>query len=364
MLTYAVSLSSTFISGFLLEEGELDITFTEWVPCASPKVPEDVAKLSYCFTRQLNYNHPRTTMLMFGPKNAPTGQVQYLYLPIGSKKLTASELTAARPSRGVVFQLTTLQGIPMCDVFKICQYWSFTRHGGEVGRTEMKIGMAIHYMKSTMFKAQIYGGTKEELTIMSLKWLQYAEKCCLNKAAVLPADIITEEQVVQTTEPGSGEKVQVRRSSFKRSGSPGPVGITAAATATAASFDVSVGTNATAATSTAATTSMSKSSELKAVMTVAPTTKSVAQTAQHPPRGEFALQMHVDVNYVLIILACTVLVLLVLLYRQSSYNSALVQQINLLSRKIDLSQTAMEISQRQSQSVVQKMEAFIKNMQK
>jgi len=344
----------------------LDITFTEWVPCTSPKVPEDVAKLSYCFTRQLNYNHPRTTMLMFGPKNAPTGQVQYLYLPIGSKKLTTSELMAARPSRGVVFQLTTLQGIPMCDVFKICQYWSFTRHGGEVGRTEMKIGMAIHYMKSTMFKAQIYGGTKEELTIMSLKWLQYAEKCCINKAAVLPADVVTEVQTVQTTEPNSGEKVQVRRSSFKRTGSPGPapVGIAAVATATAASFDVSLGTNELLKSPTASSATTSTPAELKAVVTVAPSTKPVAQAAQHQPHGEFALQMHVDVNYVLIILACAVLVLLVLLYRQSSYNSALVQQINLLSRKIELSQTAMEISLRQSQGVVQKMEAFINNMQK
>ena len=308
-------------------------------------------------------------MLMFGPKNAPTGQVQYLYLPIGSKKLTPSELLAARPSRGVIFQLTTLQGIPMCDVFKICQYWSFTRHGGEVGRTEMKIGMAIHYMKSTMFKAQIYGGTKEELTIMSLKWLQYAEKCCLNKAAVLPADVVTEEETVQTTEPGSGEKVQVRRSSFKRTGSPGPApaGIAAAATATAtaASFDVSVGTTETLKSPTASSAITSTPAELKAVMTVAPAAKPVVTQAAHQqPHGEFALQMHVDVNYVLIILACAVLVLLVLLYRQSSYNSALVQQINLLSRKIDQSQTAMEISMRQSQSVVQKMEAFINNLQK
>ena len=358
--------------GFLLEEGELDITFTEWMPLANPKVPEDVAKLSYSYSRQFTYSHVRTTMLMFGPKNAPTNQTQYLYLPIGSKKLTAAELLSARPTRGVIMTLTYFQGIPMCDVFKVLQYWSFDRHAGEAGRTEMKVGLAIHYMKSSMFKAQIYGGSKEELTVMSLKFLNYSEKLALSRFKALPAGFVLEEQTVQATQPGSGEKVQVRRSSLKKVDSaqdylivPAAASasepqhednsslLSAAISTAAVSVDVSVGATET-------TTLRSSNLAEKTLSVTAATPKAL----QAPHGGEFALQMHVDVNYILVILACAVIILLILLYRQSSYNSALVQQINLLSRKIDMSQTSMEISMRQSQNVVQKMEAFINNIQK
>jgi hypothetical protein len=77
-----------------------------------------------------------------------------------------------------------------------------------------------------------------------------------------------------------------------------------------------------------------------------------------------AVQINVDATQLVVILACAVLVLLVLLHRESAHNAALMQQINLLSRKIEMSQTSMEISLRQSQAVVSKMEAFINTIQK
>ena len=200
-----------------MEEGEIGVNYTEWVPLASGSVPEDVAKLPYCCSRQFNYSHVRTTMLMFGPKNAPTHQTQYLYLP-GARKvdpLDSAALAKMRPARGVIMTLTSFQGIPMCDVFKVLQYWSFERSAEDHSRTDMRVGLAIHYMKSSMFKGQIYSGSKEELTVQSLKWLAYAEKC----SHALPTEIaaaFVEEVVDHLEGEERRDAMQRRRSSLKK----------------------------------------------------------------------------------------------------------------------------------------------------
>lgn len=350
----------------MLEEGELEINYTEWVPCAA-SVPEDVAKLPYCYSRQFNYLHPRTTMLMFGPKNAPTMQTQYLYLPGGRKHAPdVASLGSVLPARGVIMTLTCFQGIPMCDVFKVLQYWSFELNAADTTRTEMRVGLAIHYMKSSMFKAQIYGGSKEELTVQSLKWLNYAEKCCQTLADVLPAAYV-EEQITIAEEgaPESAEKGHVRRSSLKRVSITGEAAVPTAEVEVAAEdipITAPVAVPALAPIISPAATAPSVPAATKQEPQKPVSTKQAAATSTAAAMD--VAPQALNMNHVVLILGCAVVVLMILLYRQSVHNSALVQQINLLNRKVEMSQTAMEISLRQSQSVVQKMESFINNIQK
>lgn len=105
--------------------------------------------------------------LMFGPKNAPATQVQYLYLPckeniVGGAK-SFDDLKGFKPLRGLVLTITQFDGIPMADVFKVMQYWTFESNSSSSQSCMVRVGVAMHYIKSTMFKSQILNGTKEEL---------------------------------------------------------------------------------------------------------------------------------------------------------------------------------------------------------
>ena len=53
---------------FLKDNGDLEINGTEWTAYSQEKVPEDLAKFSFDKIRKVSYSHPRTSMLMFGPK--------------------------------------------------------------------------------------------------------------------------------------------------------------------------------------------------------------------------------------------------------------------------------------------------------
>lgn len=306
---------------------------------------------------------------MFGPKNAPTMQTQYLYLPGWNKNtqpLTSSLLDNARPARGVIMTLTSFQGIPMCDVFKVLQYWSFEWNHGDHNRTEMRVGLAIHYMKTSMFKAQIYGGSKEELTVQSLKWLNYAEKCSHGQPSEMASTIVEEVVCEAGTDRVTG---QVRRSSLKR--------LSFSGTAEAGEEGVGQGVDGTVSGEIALSSSGSASSGGVSISTAAAagvdkdTSTTTTATTAAMMQVNTALQLvtnivgeDLDLRYILLILICTVLLLVVLLYRQSAYNTTLVQQINILSRRIEMGQTAAEISLRQSQAVLAKMEALINNIQK
>lgn len=156
---------------FLDSEGDLEIKHDEWKAFRNQRVVEDNSKLPFAFVRNFSYAHPRTTMLMFGPKNAPGTQKQYLYLPHSRKEDVngMDELKNLTPRRGLVLTVTQFDGIPMADVFKVLQYWSFD---GDVEKscTHVKVGIAIFYVKSSMFKSQIFNGTKDELTEQVKKW--------------------------------------------------------------------------------------------------------------------------------------------------------------------------------------------------
>lgn len=154
--------------------GDFDIAMTEWTECQSKSnIPEDLLKLKFQYTRELKYLHPRTTMLMFGPKDAPGKQQQFLYLPQESAASSNSEsLRNIHPWQGVIMTITQFDGIPMCDVFRVVQYWAFeeTDNGSD---TAVHVGLNLHMVKSSMFKSQIVNGTKEELEEQVKKWNIY-----------------------------------------------------------------------------------------------------------------------------------------------------------------------------------------------
>jgi len=118
----------------------------------------------------------------FGPKNAPASQTQYLYLfnedgPARATEEGTAALASAVPLRGCVLLVTQFDGIPMADVFKVMHYWSFEREvaGAGAGRTKVRIGVAVHFIKSSMLKGQISSGVRDELVGLSQKWCLFAE---------------------------------------------------------------------------------------------------------------------------------------------------------------------------------------------
>lgn len=118
---------------------------------------------------------------MFGPKNAPAKQMHYLYLPIETDVVEAKILSSIEylkkqsPKRGVVMIVTEFTGIPMADCFKIVQYWSFEKCSKNPKNTNISIGVAVHFIKYTLLKAQVRDGVKEELTLVAKNWCKFAQ---------------------------------------------------------------------------------------------------------------------------------------------------------------------------------------------
>jgi hypothetical protein len=127
---------------------------------------------------------------MFGPKNAPATQVQYLYLPCkgnsAASPLDAESLKLLTPARGAVLTITQFDGIPMADIFKVMQYWTFeSSHDLSNRRCTVRVGLAIHFIKTSMFKSQIINGTKDELGEQVCTMLSSAANTMDNLLSVL-----------------------------------------------------------------------------------------------------------------------------------------------------------------------------------
>ena len=199
-------------------EGDLDINVGEWTPF-SGAVPEDIAKLKFTYSRTCTYAHPRTTMLMFGPKNAPAKQTQFLYLfGRGSSALGTttndngddSTYKTARPRRALVLTMTQFDGIPMADMFKVLQYWAFEDRRPYSEPSELcriTVGVHVHFIKSTMLRGQVISGVKDELTVLAKKYIIWAK----NRTE----DLIIDEEAqvasasVLTAAPAIGENSTV-----------------------------------------------------------------------------------------------------------------------------------------------------------
>ena len=98
-------------------------------------------------------------------------------------------MAACSPVRGCVLTVTQFDGIPMADVFKVMHYWCFeterpspsasssaSANGGlGGGRTVVRVGVAVHFIKSSMLKSQISSGVRDELLGLSQRWCLFAE---------------------------------------------------------------------------------------------------------------------------------------------------------------------------------------------
>ncbi len=160
---------------YLTNSGDFDVRKEEWKSLTSPVV-EDVCKLGYSFCRELNYQHPRTTMLMFGPKNAPTKQTHYLYVPFENTNngdFTIENIAKSKITKFAILFITQFDGVPMADVFKVLQYQFYENVDN---KCTVRIGLQMYYIKSSMFKSQIMSGTKEELGSQIAGWLEYVKK--------------------------------------------------------------------------------------------------------------------------------------------------------------------------------------------
>jgi hypothetical protein len=104
-------------------------------------------------------------------------------------------LPTLRPSRLVVLTITQFDGIPMADVFKVMQYWTFETSLSHAASCSVKVGLALHYIKSSMFKSQIFNGTKDELSELIKKWLVYVTHMATTHRKKALAAAASEQQV-------------------------------------------------------------------------------------------------------------------------------------------------------------------------
>lgn len=145
--------------------------------------------MKFNFSRAVSYAHPRTTMLMFGPKNAPAKQTHFLYMyghGSGNVPPTSSNsgdsdcvemLRGTQPRRGMVLTMTQFDGIPMADCFKVLMYWCFEEDkSAPSGRAIVRLGLHVHFIKSTMLRSQVASGVKDELLVLARKWVGFCKE--------------------------------------------------------------------------------------------------------------------------------------------------------------------------------------------
>lgn len=149
---------------FLVAEGDLQLLTTEWVP-VNVTLSEDALQLKYTFMRNFSYEHPRTTMLFIGPKNAPAQQVQYLHVGQDGDAI-------------VVTTVTKFTSFPYAENFKVVQYWTVTSSKEHKNKLVVKVGVKVVFIASTMFliKNQIVSGTESELKVTSERWVRFLSR--------------------------------------------------------------------------------------------------------------------------------------------------------------------------------------------
>jgi hypothetical protein len=108
-------------------------------------------------------------MLMFGPKMAPTKLKQFVHL---YSEFEEEISLHTEPHTMVIFNLSFCEGVPMADIFKVLQYWVFTTSDDKKS-CDVSIGMSVHYLKSSLFKSQIFSGAKDEMTGQIEAWSKY-----------------------------------------------------------------------------------------------------------------------------------------------------------------------------------------------
>lgn len=152
------------------------MTFTEWTICTE-NPPEDLCKLKYCYSRTIDFFHPRTDPMVgfMGPANASAQQMQYLY--VDKPWQGGTDLSEMKYHKGIIFTVTQFQHIPMADVFKVLQFWSFEPKKKSAGvnshETTVRMHVSIHYNKYTMLKSKILSGTKDDLVVLVKAWAAY-----------------------------------------------------------------------------------------------------------------------------------------------------------------------------------------------
>jgi len=272
-------------------------------------------------------------MLMFGPKNAPGTQVQYLYVPHDVS--TEENLKLVRPKRGIILNITQFDGIPMADVFKVLQYWTFMSHPSDESKTIVKVGLAMHYIKSSLFKSQIFGGTRDELSDQLKKWFIFIVKRVADyqlrianiedydPAEDEEADTISEEPDTIVMPAGLTLGV-ARRKSFEDAGMvavPRPI-----------SRRVS-------------------GSSVNNLPAVNQAYSNSAQIAVHSEAT--AVPQSKDTNRALLL--GVLIVFLVLILIQWSYNRSLARQITVLNAKFDLSQAQTEQAMKETHAMIERL---------
>jgi hypothetical protein len=279
-------------------------------------------------------------------------------------------------------------------VFKVLQYWNFEVNANDVSKTDVRVGLAIHYMKTSMFKSQIFGGSKEELTEQSLKWLKYAER--QNKSSVeeirRQRTLVEEDIEVITTRTTDDVTTTVRRTSVKRVDGNGHVEThlsdgqtviskvenTPSSVVSSTTFVTSDGktgvtqssstANATSEVDTETVTSTTQPSQVtgtyESVTSKGAVSATATTTATAPAATMTTIRDAPQSKSLMIILIAVIAILALFLYRQYSYNVTLAHRIDMLSRQIESNNMAIELSMKNAVDLANKFESVVAELKK
>jgi hypothetical protein len=173
-----------FYREFLKSAGDKSIECGEWSPLQNTTIAEDVSKLPFTMTRSATYMHPQKKNMFMAATDCKVLQTQYCYVWGHSSSKIATggsspqstgengesaekaepahlQLQHIRPKRAMILTVSQFEGIPFCDYFKVLAYYGFDdaegSNRGEEG-CNIRLGVAVHFCKSTMLKSQIQSG--------------------------------------------------------------------------------------------------------------------------------------------------------------------------------------------------------------
>ena len=201
-------------SDFLIAQGDFDVKISEWAELAEENRvrPEDISQTSFTYQRGGDFLHPRTSMLMFGPKNALNTQNHFLYVLDNKGKHVNGDITkwfekgsGHSPVKFMLITISQFDSIPMADVFKLVQYWSF--EANSTNETIVRVGMHVHFVKFTILKSNIILGCQQELTDMSKAWVKYAQARMNNILQIQTGTSQSTNGIVMTTNNSAGKLV-------------------------------------------------------------------------------------------------------------------------------------------------------------
>ena len=192
-----------FYEPWLIEEECFEIKVEDWEFAESGSEgfigPWDEER--YTMRRLCTFKFKRTSHLYIGPPIAFVKQMHHCRIE-GNDKC-------------VVCISATMDGIPYSDTFAVEMRWVARRQG--LNDLDIKVGLEVHFKKSTMLKSQIKSGTVAETKNVHIRMFNMIKRIC--QTASDSADVTVDGSMSDVEQQQQEEEAIERPGLFSRVGS-------------------------------------------------------------------------------------------------------------------------------------------------